>query len=148
MKHVYNIISHLTLNPSFKKIEQAKCYKKLLALLPKKLSEGVRFAYNKNRTLFLVLQHPGYKFEFDYKLDMIKTLLKKLIEVDANCSIIDADEVKTFVTNKPSILKNDNKIVGPFYIERSSGNFEINIQDESLRELFEQIREKICSNKQ
>jgi hypothetical protein len=143
MKHVSHIISHIKQQPSFKKIEQIASYKKLLALLPPKYTDMVKFMYNKNNTLFFVLKHPGFKMEFNYKMITIKGLLKKLIEYDESCKCIDADELKFFVTNKPpqDIAEVEFKYV---YEERSNGDFTNKAHDKKLNLLFEEIRELIC----
>lgn len=145
MKKANFIISHLKQQPSFEKLEQIIAYKKLFALLPNRLGEAVRFAYNKNQTLFIVLDHPGYKMEFNYKITLIKSLLKELIKQDSTCKCIDADEIKIFVTNKAPFYLNTKKIAGPFYEEKSFGKFENLSKNVKLNKLFEEIRETICS---
>ncbi|MFV0480571.1 MAG: hypothetical protein ACK5LP_01175 [Campylobacteraceae bacterium] len=148
MKQARIIISHLQRQPSFEKLEQIKAYKKLFALLPNRLGNVVRFAYNKNQTLFIVLEHPGYKMEFNYKLNLIKSLLKELVKIDVTCKCIDADVIKVFVTNKPPLVSPVREVVGPFYSEKSVGNFKNLAKDEKLHKIFEEIREIICSKVQ
>ncbi|MDR3346532.1 MAG: hypothetical protein LBS73_05085, partial [Campylobacteraceae bacterium] len=100
MKQANFIISQLTGSPWLKKLEQIASYKKLLALLPPRYQSAVRFMYNKNDTLFFVLEHPSFKQEFNYKKTMIKGLLKALVKQDKSCECIDAEELKFFITNK------------------------------------------------
>ncbi|MDR0467463.1 MAG: hypothetical protein LBG67_01270 [Campylobacteraceae bacterium] len=145
MKKANFIISHLKQHPSYEKLEQLEAYKKLFALLPNRLGDVIRFAYNKNQTLFIVLNHPGYKMEFNYKTTLIKSLLKELIKRDFRCKCIDADEIKVFVSNKAPLTTKTKSAAVPFYEERSSGNFKNFSKDSKLNRLFEEIRGIICS---
>jgi hypothetical protein len=144
MKQAKYIISQITVQPSLKKLERIASYKKLLALLPLRYQNAVKFMYNKNDTLFFVLEHPSFKMEFNYKKTLIKGLLKELIKQDKSCSCIDADELKFFVTNKvsPQVLQETNKEC--VYNERSLGKFKNRAKDEKLSMLFEEIRGLIC----
>jgi hypothetical protein len=148
MKKANFIISHLRQQPSYEKLEQIAAYKKLFALLPNRLGDVVRFAYNKNQTLFIVLEHPGYKMEFNYKITLIKSLLKELIKRDFTCKCIDADEIKIFVTNKAPLTLRVKSVSGPFYEEKSLGKFKNLTNDTKLNKLFEEIRGIICSKMQ
>ena len=149
MKNAQSIISHLKQDPSLKNLQKTESYKKLLSLLPGNLSKAVRFMYNKNQVLFFVLDHPGYKMEFHYKLSLIKGLLKQLIIMDPSCVCIDADEIKTFVTNKPPLhVKTSPHLTGPFYDEASLAAFQNKAKDPEINALFEAIRQTIvCSKK-
>lgn len=142
MKKANLIISHLTSSPSLNHIQKTNCHKKLLGLLPKSMQNGVRFMYNKNDTLFFVLEHPGYKMEFDYKMSLIKELLKSLITVHKECSCINASQVKTFITNMPKLEEARAKTL-PIYDEKSKGNFNNRCKNKKLYNLFEEIRECI-----
>ena len=141
-------MSHLKNNPSLLYLKKIESYRKLLSLLPKRFSSGVRFMYNKQNTLFFVLEHPGLKMEFNYKTDLIKGLLKQLIIKDPDCHIIDANEIKSFVTNKPPLTMPKIIPTGPFYTEASRGEFKNCAKSKELYESFESIRERIrCSIK-
>ena len=78
MKTAKDIISHLIHKPQNSKIIQKSCIDKLVSCLPPHLANAVMFTYIKNNTLFFVLNHPGLKMEFNYKHNLIKSLLKKL----------------------------------------------------------------------
>lgn len=145
MKKANFIISHLRQQPSYEKLEQIAAYKKLFALLPNRLGSAIRFAYNKNQTLFIVLNNPEYKMEFNYKVTLIKSLLKELIKQNPNCKCIDAENIKIFVTNKTSLTLHKNKIHIPTYEEKSLGKFINLTKDSKLSRLFEEIRGIICS---
>jgi hypothetical protein len=146
MKSSREIIVHIKNNPSLTHLKKIESYKKLLSLLPKRLAGGVRFMYNKNETLFFVLEHPGLKMEFNYKMGLIKELLKELISKDPSCKNIDAKEIKCFVTNKPPLKTPPCTPTGPFYTETSMGEFKNCATSKELHAQFESIRERIlCS---
>ncbi|MDR2100434.1 MAG: hypothetical protein LBP40_06395 [Campylobacteraceae bacterium] len=145
MKHISYIISHIKQQPPFKKMEQIASYKKLLALLPPRYKSMVKFMYNRNDTLFFVLKHPGFKMEFNYNTTLIKRLLKELVKQDESCKCIDADNIKTFVTNDMRFHEAEPKTDAvPFYSEKSKGDFNNFATDAKLKNTFEAIREIIC----
>ncbi len=153
MKKASFIIDHISSIPSFGKLQQAQSYKKLLKLLPLNFQRGVRFMYNKNDTLFFVFEHQGFMQEFynlerknEYKQSFIKSLLKKLIEYDDTCKCIDAENIKAFVTNKPkpSLMQEDSL---PYFAEKAEAKFANKAKDKKLHQLFEDIRQIICSLK-
>lgn len=153
MKKASFIINHIQSIPLNEKVSKIRSYKKLLSLLPVTLQKGVRFMYNKNNTLFFVLEHQGYKMEFDniqrptkYRENFIKSLLKDLIKHDPSVQAIDANHIKAFVTNKAPRQK-DTYISLPIYKERSDGEFKNRAKSQKLHKLFEEIRESICSHK-
>lgn len=153
MKQAKFIITHLKSTPNMKNLQKMQSYKKLLLFLPKSLTRGIYFMYNKNDTLFLVLKHQLYLMEYKsiqrsgkYKQNYIKTKLKELVSLDSTCKCIDAEEVKAFVTNKPQIpLMVSNSL--PIYEEKSKAKFTNNIKNKKIHKLFEDIREIICSKK-
>ncbi|MDR1976013.1 MAG: hypothetical protein LBQ18_03380 [Campylobacteraceae bacterium] len=146
MEHISFIISHISRQPSLKKLEQIASYKKLLSLLPPRYQGAVKFMYNKNNTLFFVLRHPGFKMEFNYKTTLIKGLLKQLIMQDESCKCIDADELKFFVSNKTAQKAVQEIKPQNLYKERAQGDFTNRASNEKLRLLFEEIREIVKNN--
>ena len=143
MKSSQKIITHITKKPYFHKIGEKKCIHRLITLLPPQLQKAVMFTYIKNQTLFFVLNHPGLKMEFNYKINLIKSLLKKIKDIDENCRKIDITDIKAFVSNKipsapPAALS--SKLT---YKERARGRFYNFATDPRLKDLFQQIREEI-----
>ncbi|MBE0494939.1 MAG: hypothetical protein IBX45_00870 [Campylobacterales bacterium] len=127
-------------------LKKSESYQKLLSLLPRNMAQGVRFMYTNNDTLFFVLEHPGLKMEFHYKTTLIKGLLKELIAHDPSCRCIEAEHIKTFVTNKPPLHVRPSAPTGPFYTEASRASFVNHATSEELHALFESIRTTIqCS---
>jgi hypothetical protein len=142
MKTAEEIISHLINKPQNSKIVQKRCIDKLISLLPPHLANAVMFTYIKNRTLFFVLNHPGLKMEFNYKHNLIKSLLNKIKDIDLKCQIIEVDEIKSFVSNKikPPLANQKPTFT---YKERASGKFKNLASSDELKELFEKIKETI-----
>ncbi len=145
MKTVNQIISHIISKPQFKKITQKKCFDKVVKLLPPHLKNAVLFTYTKNQTLFFVLNHPGLKMEFHYKVNFLKTLLKQVKTIDPSChDMQDISDIKFFVSNKPREKKKIQKKL--FYKELSNANFKILTKNKKLQKLFLQIKDEISSN--
>ena len=142
MKSSNEIISHIISAPSMKKINSHYCFEKIKSLLPKHLSSAVLFMYQKNDTLFFVLNHPGIKMEFNYKVTLIKSLLNKVKEIDKKCANLEIKEIKSFVSNKIK-LSPPASLTIPIYKERAKGDFENLAKDEEIRKIIEQIREEI-----
>ncbi len=141
MKTSQEIISHLINKPQNSNIIKRGCIDKLISLLPPHLAKAVMFTYIKNRTLFFVLNHPGLKMEFNYKLNLIKSLLNKIKTIDVKCKIIEVDEIKSFVSNK--IPTKEIKKQNLTYKERATGEFKNSSTTKELNELFEKIRKTI-----
>ncbi|WP_458701115.1 hypothetical protein ACKGJI_03195 [Sulfurospirillum sp. 1307] len=143
MKDSKTIISHLKKHPSLKTLQKSECYEALLELLPNSLSNFIKFIYTKHDTLFFVLTHPSAKMEFNYKRNLIKTLLNTLETFQPKCKCINLKEIKAFVTNKQVEEKIDKNSSFIYYKERSSGKFENIAKNEKLYDLFEKIRKEI-----
>jgi hypothetical protein len=80
--------------------------------------------------------------EFNYKHNLIKSLLNKIKDIDLKCQIIEVDEIKSFVSNKikPPVINQKPLLT---YKERSSGKFDNLASSDELKELFEKIKETI-----
>ena len=145
MKDSRSMISHLIKQPSFQKCEQIRCFERLLAVLPSTFTQWIKFLYIKNETLFFVLNHPCAKMEFNYKRNLIKSLLSALINHHPECESLRVKEIQSFVTNvkdeAPHLLTQNGAIVYP---EQSKGTFKNHCENESLHALFETIRQDIA----
>ena len=140
MKTAKSIIEHLKHHPQNSKVLEIACYEKLKAMLPPHLAKAVMFIYQKNHTLYFVLNHPGMKMEFNYKHSLIKNLLNKLKEFDENCKDIAITEVKSFVSNKIPQKKISTPVLNRYYREKSTGTFENRAKNEELKAIFENIK--------
>jgi len=125
-----------------KKITLHYCFEKIKSLLPKHLSSAILFMYQKNDTLFFVLNHPGIKMEFNYKVTLIKSLLNKVKELDKKCAKLKIKEIKSFVSNKTKLSPPPSLSI-PVYHERAKGDFENLAKDEEIKKIIEKIREEI-----
>lgn len=141
MKNVSQIISYLTSKPQFKNISNRRCIMRVIKLLPPHLKNAVLFTYIKNQTLFIVLNHPGMKMEFNYKVNLIKDLLNKVKNIDLTCKDIEVTQIKLFVSNKKPKIEKD--YIPLIYKERASGEFDIECKDSSLKEVFLKIQDAI-----
>ncbi len=141
-----NIINHVLNKPLYSKVKQIKCFNRLKELLPIRLQRGIVFIYKKDKTLTLVLSHPSFKMELNYKLYLIKIWLKELKKIDNNCQGLDIETVKTLVTNRGIDKKNKRKIVS-FYVDKSDGDFENLAIDKNIKNLFEKIKKTIKDKK-
>jgi hypothetical protein len=98
--------------------------------------------YIKNKTLFIALNHPGLKMEFNYNVNLIKRLLKELKKVDLSCKSIKVDDIRTFTSNKTSDTR-EVSLAKIAYKERSRGEFLIRTDNKNLIEVFENIKKII-----
>ena len=132
-----------------KKYEQMCCYNKLLSLLPKSFTSMIRFVYTKNETLFFVLNHPCAKMEFNYKRNLIKSLLNQIKTHCPECASFDVKDIQCFLTNRTETEAIEIPDSSVTYNEQAQGNFENHCDEENLRALFEEIRahlhSKTCS---
>jgi hypothetical protein len=143
MKNSKTIISHLKKNPLFKKLDEHECYDTLVELLPKSVSRFIKFIYTKNDNLFFVLNHPAGKMELDYKIDLIKTLLKQIARVKPHCEKIKDKKIICFVSNKLELEQEKTEPSTFFYEEQSNAMFTNTVKNQELYELFEEIRKEI-----
>ena len=148
MKKANYIISHLKTKPYLKKLRHIDCYNQLLSLLPKTIRENTRFIYQKNDTLFFVLNHPGIKMELNYKSNLIKSILKKLIDLKPQCIFMKSAQIKAFVTNKIDKKEiNESKHRKLRYKENSRGKFKNRAKNREIYDILEKIRSQVKINK-
>jgi len=144
MKKSSNIITHLKNQPLYNKLKTVKCFEKIKSLLPPRLSNAILFIYIKNDILFFVLNHPGYKMEFNYNVNLIKGVLKELKKRESVCKDLVFKDVKAFVSNKINIEENKNLTEEKLtYKERATGNFEIKTNNKNLKNIFQNIKKII-----
>jgi len=147
MKSASQIMDIIQNKPQFSKLSKVKCIKKIQSLFTQPVQKMVSFAYIKQDTLFFVFNHPAGKQEFDNSIQNIKSALK--FHTPDECSDTTVSDIKAFVTHTPKKNKNNSteiKTKKQTYKERSSGEFEINIQDEKLNSLVKSIRDIIKNN--
>ncbi len=144
MKNAAQIINSIQSRPQFSKLSYYKCIKIVQSMFTAPVQKMINFAYIKNRTLFFVFNHPVGKQEFDNNIQSIKSALKFYMPEECKeCEESLFDDIKAFVTHTPKKNIENFKEVKQVYKERSSGNFEINIDETKLRELVMSIQKII-----
>ena len=144
MKNAAQIINSIQSRPQFSKLSYYKCIKIVQSMFTAPVQKMINFAYIKNRTLFFVFNHPIGKQEFDNNIQSIKSALKFYMPQECKeCEESLFDDIKAFVTHTPKKNIENFKEVKQVYKERSSGNFEINIDETKLRELVMSIQKII-----
>jgi hypothetical protein len=138
MKTINQILNHIKINPTFKKVATQSMLDKLVNVLPSNLQNGIDFYYTKNKILFFVLTHQLYKNEFKNNKQLIKSLLKQL-------KLDYIEDIEYFVTNKPKpIIKKKTTTTYTLQYQRQSyAIFDNKAKNKKIYDKFEQIRELI-----
>ncbi len=141
------ILSHLSNQPQFRYLKRHVCYQKFIALLGKKWQKAIAFVYIKNDTLFVAVTHPGFKMELHYNRDLLKSVLTQLASADADCSLLQANNVIIFHSKYRSIVKQTpTEESVPYYREQAQNRFEIHTDDPDLMQRFNKTKQLIqCS---
>ena len=89
-----------------------RCFERLLGLLPSSFTQWVKFLYIKNDTLFFVFHHPCAKMEFNYKRNLIKSLLSQMSLHAPECSSlhVKADRLQA-ITEALAIREKDEVVL-------------------------------------
>ena len=141
MKNVKSILPHIF--PKIDKIHQHRCFNKIVSLLPKNLKEHTLFCYKRDRTLFIVFDHPGIKMEFNYNQKVINEILNMAKKMVNECKNVEISNIKAIVSNKNfKKIKNSNSSFNT-YKETSLANFKNYAKNSEIKDLIEKIREKI-----
>ena len=148
MKKASLILSQLGNLPQFKLLKQQECYKKYISLLSKKWQQAIAFVYIKERTLFIVVKHPGFKMELNYNRDLLKSLLTQLGRHDQACSTLKADKVTIFHSKYRSVVQKEDRFdTVPHYHELASEEFALLSSDQEITKRFEAIKTAIEHNR-
>lgn len=87
--------------------------------------------------------------EFNYKRNLIKSLLSQLNTHASECASLHVRKIECFISNQTSpkeenVFSYDGKIV---YEEKAKGTFDNQAENPLLHDLFEAIRNEIWSKK-
>jgi hypothetical protein len=148
MKTARSIIAQIKLLPQFKKFDEYYCYNKYVSLLDTRFQRAISFVYIRRDTLFLALSHHGIKWELNSNKDLLKSMLTVLKKREDKCKNLKASKIVLFnVKPKPLDKRHliDTKI---HYKERASGEFNVDIEHEELKRIFEEIKSLIKENSQ
>jgi len=140
MKDAKRILEH-ALRPYLKKVDEHRCFRALFAMLPPPLGQHVTLVYRKHRTLYIGVDSPAFKMEFNYKRNLIKELLTMVRAGTGLCREIEPDTIKVFVT-EPLALEGIPE-AAPGYPERAAGDFENESGDPAIHKRLETIRQMI-----
>ena len=141
MKNASEIITSLQNKPQFSKLSNFKCINRIVSLFSLPVQRMVKFSYIKNKTLFLVLNHPAAKQEFDNSIQNIKSALNFFTPDE--CKENDIQDIKAFVTHTPIRRVAQQEQKKQLYTERATGKFEIHVKDAKLNALIKSIQEII-----
>ena len=147
MKHSSDILSHLFLQPHFETLPRYRCFRKFLSLLKPTWRDAVAFAYMKEHTFYFVLRHPGFKMEFNYNRDLLKSLLTAFARENPSCRFMGETERIVAFAGKYYTQPRDEASTVPYYRESAEGDFDIRTQDEALKKKFSEIMEHIRCNR-
>jgi hypothetical protein len=162
MKSIDTVIfNHILSNPKFSKnLQKAKCFVKLKLLFELKLGinpricDAISYMIQKQDTLLVAISHPAFAMELKYN----SAKIIKLLNSNYKDNIIDIKEclsgfenikkMQTFIPNhntklKPTLVAREYKRSDFYYDERSLGIFVNNIENEAIKDIFEQIRTSI-----
>ena len=142
MKNSNQILSHLYFVNS-DKLKIAKCLNILKALLPARLKDFISYIYKKDNTIFIAINQHTFKMEFNYRKDLIKSLLNDIAFTQKDCKMLENCVVKVYVSQKKRDKAQEIRIS---YKERADGNF-INTLKEEHFEILEKIRIDIRKTK-
>ena len=137
MKPAKEIITHL-LSPYQDKIEQKRCLKKIIALLPKKYNNYITSIYVKGEVLIINVSHQAIKQELFYNKNLIFSIIKVMHQANI-CKAVNPKKILTNYKYKKS--KKTNPIY-KFY-KKPAGNFRIKVKHKEIEEKFKEIKESL-----
>jgi hypothetical protein len=139
MKNVKEILNHL-LNPYNDKLQEKRCLKKIISLMPRNYNKYISSTYLKGEILYINVSHPALKQEIFYNKNIIFSIIKTLHKAN-QCLNINPKKIVTMYKYKKNLtIPKEVK----FYI-KEAGNFEIKAKKENLKKKFEEIKNLINS---
>jgi hypothetical protein len=139
MKTAKDILNHL-LNPYSEKIDEKRCLKKIIALMPRNYNKYISSTYLKGDILYINVSHPALRQEIFYNKNIIFSIIKSFHKANQCLNINPKKIVTTYKYKKPIKLPKEIK----FYI-KEAGNFEIKAKKKDLKKKFEEIKNLINS---
>jgi hypothetical protein len=139
MKKAKEILNHL-LNPYNEKLQEKRCLKKIIALMPRKYNKYITSYSLKGDILYINVSHPALRQEIFYNKNIIFSIIKSFHNAN-QCLNINPKKIITMYRYK-KIPKSPKEI--KFYI-KEAGDFEIKAKKENLKKKFEEIRNLINS---
>jgi hypothetical protein len=145
---MYNIISQISNLPLFKKIDYIENINLFKEKLPKTIKKHIIKIYQKEKKLFIIVDHPAITTELNHKKRDIMFMLKLLQEHKK--IFIDIKDIIIFHTNKLPVVNNEKSTtkIKKTFNEKSKATFINNLDDIALYNKMETIRNIIVSSKQ
>ncbi len=152
MKNASQIITSIQYKPQFKRILEHKCTKKLRAVPLKHIQNYIKNVYIRDNILKFELGAQLNRHDLDSAITTIKTVLnsKMLLESQRffECKDVIIEDVQFYINHNP---KKDYSLYTTNahedkYPERASGEIDINIEDEKLKQLAKDILQIIKEN--
>jgi hypothetical protein len=140
MKTAKDILNHL-LNPYSEKIDEKRCLKKIIALMPRNYNKYISSTYLKGDILYINVSHPALRQEIFYNKNIIFSIIKSFHKAN-QCLNINTKKIVTMYKYKKD--QKPNKEI-KFYI-KEAGEFEIKAKNEKIRKKFEEIKELLKTN--
>jgi hypothetical protein len=134
MKTAKDILNHL-LNPYNNKLQEKRCLKKIIALMPRNYNKYIISCFLKGEILYINVSHPALRGEIFYNKNIIFSIIKTLHKAN-QCLNINPKKIVTIYKYK-KISKPPKEI--KFYLKKA-GNFKIKAKKEDLRKKFEEIK--------
>ncbi len=134
MKKANTIIEHL-LSPYKDKLQQERCLKKIIALLPQKYNKYIISAHLKGEFLIINVSHPAIKQELFYNKNLIFSIINTMHSANM-CKEITPKKIITNYKYKPK-PKPPKEI--KFYLKEAK-DFEIKAKNPKIRIHFEKIK--------
>ncbi len=141
MKNATQIINSIQCKPQFHRLLEHGCISRLKSSLLSSIQKSIKFGYIKNETLFFVLSTNLNKLDVNNIINMIKSILNSPMIMESQnfleCSDLKIKDVVCFVDHKPKIALEvySSNQGNTNYVERATGDIEVDIEDPKLREL-------------
>jgi len=141
MKNANQIITSLQYKPQYHKLLEHKCINKLKSSLLLSVQKYIKYGYIKNNKLFFVISATLNKLDVDNNINTIKMILNSPMILESEkfleCLDFQIDDIAFYVDHKPQnkIQLHSSDSQNAIYEERATGNIDVNIKDEKLKEL-------------
>lgn len=138
MEKIDKLLNHLNLPKD--KLNQHRCLKRIISLLPVKYKNFITTYTYKNNILTLFVKHPAIKQELFYNQKLIKEILE-IMHSQNQCTEIKIDKIFTQYkyVKKPKIEKKKEL---KFYTHKVK-DFEIKSKDPLIIKYFEEIKKNL-----
>ena len=137
MKPAKEIITHL-LSPYQDKIEQKRCLKKIIALLPKNYNNYITSLHIKGDILIINVSHPAIRQELFYNQKLVFSIIKTMHQANM-CKSINP---KKILTNYK--YKKTKKISSIYkFYKKPAGDFKIKAKHKEIEEKFREIKKSL-----